>query len=364
MQTNQKALDKKCTPAEASKSVRAFSVNSEQEAQALALAWTPPIMLPFTEHQACHICKSKFALLRRACHCRNCGVCICKDCSLSWPGKMIPATYNYKNEMSVSICKSCDWLCNSFRLSLLDGDYDHALALYSTGNVNLFSPFANVKGELFYPVHCAVIGGNLNLLKFLVDDSCCPISSFSVVGRSRDSGAKNTPIVTSKGRSLLRIALVMSNVHIVRYLVVEKGLSIFNEKDLSTQTLCQNLTLCLSLLPNNNEEAINYNNAATLPNFVARPSSESNGSMDNSSVFGDLFERFVDQANEFGDERLQGSNGLQRPGQEECIICFDGAIDCVATPCGHQMCCLTCSAHIQRCPVCSVECTFLRVYKP
>jgi FYVE zinc finger/Zinc finger, C3HC4 type (RING finger) len=361
LQTNQKALEKSA-PVEASRSVRAFSLSTEQEARALAIAWTPPEMLPFSDFQVCHICKAKFALLRRACHCRNCGVCICKECSLIWPGKMVPATYNYKNENSINVCKSCDWLCNSFRLALLDGDYDRTLALYSTGNVNLFSPFANVKGELLFPVHCAVLGRNLDLLKFLVDENCCPISCLSVIGRSKDSGAKNTPIVTSKGRSLLRIALELNSIQMIRYLVVEKGLSIFSEKELSIQTLCQNLTLCLNMLPSSHAAAINHDNEASIPFLTTRPSSESNGSLESQSVFGDLYERFVDQGNEFGEENLlQGS--LKRDGKEDCIICFDAAIDCVATPCGHQMCCLTCSAHINKCPVCSMNCSFLRVYK-
>jgi hypothetical protein len=61
---------------------------------------------------------------------------------------MLPATYNIKKEGTVNICKACDWLCSSFRLALLNGDYDKAITLYETGNVNLTTPFANVKGEL------------------------------------------------------------------------------------------------------------------------------------------------------------------------------------------------------------------------
>jgi hypothetical protein len=61
---------------------------------------------------------------------------------------MLPATYNIKHEGMVNICKACDWLCSAFRLALLNGDYDKAIALYETGNINLTTPFANVKGEL------------------------------------------------------------------------------------------------------------------------------------------------------------------------------------------------------------------------
>jgi FYVE zinc finger len=197
-------------------------------------------MLPFENYKFCHLCKSKFAILRRACHCRNCGVCVCKDCAVQWPAKMIPDTYNIKKEMVVNACKSCEWLSNSFRLALLEGNHDRAVSLHSTGNVNLHTPFANVKGELFYPVHCAVLGGNLDMLKFLVDENCCPIKSVRVAGTGKDPSNKYTPIVTSKGRSLLGIAMDSENLRIVRYLVAEKGLSLTGEKDLTHDLLCRN----------------------------------------------------------------------------------------------------------------------------
>jgi hypothetical protein len=61
---------------------------------------------------------------------------------------MIPDTYNIKKESLVNICKSCDWLCSAFRMALLSGSHDQAVAVHATGNVNLVTPFANVKGEL------------------------------------------------------------------------------------------------------------------------------------------------------------------------------------------------------------------------
>lgn len=123
-------------------------------------------MLPFSEFPFCHICSVKFAFLKRVAHCRNCGVCICKDCTTYWPSIMIPDTYNFKRESSVNVCKSCDWLCHEFRQALLEGDYDRSLALHSTGNVNVYTPFANVKGELFHPVHCVSWAGILIYFSF------------------------------------------------------------------------------------------------------------------------------------------------------------------------------------------------------
>lgn len=145
--TNQKALDSNNIE-EASKALRAFSVTTKDQAESLARAWAPPRMQPFADNNVCSICESRFAVFKRPCHCRNCGVCICGGCAVQWPSKMIPDTYNIKKESMVNICKSCDWLCSAFRLALLEGDHDKAVAIHSTGNVNLVTPFANVKGEL------------------------------------------------------------------------------------------------------------------------------------------------------------------------------------------------------------------------
>jgi FYVE zinc finger len=238
---------------------------SQNQARSLARSWTPPRMHHFSNYKFCHLCKNKFALLRRACHCRNCGVCICKDCAIQWPAKMIPDTYNIKKENVINVCKSCDWLCMSFRLALLNGNHDRSVSLYSTGNVNLHTPFANVKGEVFYPVHCAVLGGNLDLLKFLVDENCCPIRSIRVAGSGKESSNKAIPIVTSKGRSLLGIAMENENLSIVRYLVAEKGLSLLGEKDLTHDLLCRNFEKLLRVAPE--DSFFNPNYDAVLNHF-------------------------------------------------------------------------------------------------
>ena len=126
--TNQKALD--CNNVEeGSRSLRAFSVPNKKQAMCLAVAWSPPRMHPFQGNPNCHICDVKFAVFRRACHCRNCGVwcvpttcharcfnyretyqfyldpSVCNSCSVQWPSKMVPATYNIKRESVVNICE-------------------------------------------------------------------------------------------------------------------------------------------------------------------------------------------------------------------------------------------------------------------
>jgi hypothetical protein len=142
--TNQKAWQVNDIP-ELQRSVCNFSAISDKQALEIGLANATPRMLPFDEHPICHVCHSKFALLKRPCHCRNCGICICSSCATMWSSKRIPETYNTKNESQVKVCLACDWLSTSFREALVEGRYQHALDLYATGNINLQSPFASVE---------------------------------------------------------------------------------------------------------------------------------------------------------------------------------------------------------------------------
>jgi hypothetical protein len=210
---------------------------------------------------------------------------------------MVPETYNTKQEFFVNVCKSCNWLCNSFRQALLEGDRDQAVALFATGNVNLHTPFANVKGELFYPVHCAVLGNNCDLLRFLVDEQCCPIKSVRVNASSSSSGSSgkgnggrnqttHTPIVTSRGRSLLGMAMEQNNMEIVRYLIVEKGVNSAAEPDVTRELLGNILYQALMrmmppvrpILPLSDHDDYPYVNHAAF--FATR---ESSGASDASS---------------------------------------------------------------------------------
>ena len=400
--TNQKALETNNVQ-ESSKSLRAFSVPSKKQAICLARAWSPPKMHSFSENPKCSICEVKFAVFRRASHCRNCGVCVCASCSIQWPSKMLPATYNIKKEGFLNVCKACDMLSSNFRLALLDGDFDQALALFSTDNVNLTVPFANVKGELFYPVHAAVLGGNLKLLKWLVDEHCCPLRSIRVSSgrQGKDTSGSYTPILTSKGRSLLAIALGNRNIGIVRYLVVEKKMMLSSERDISSEVLVQNLDLVLRILPEDVLVAQNYAGSSTrvgrkddpqtlAPEHVTSPTSQGLNESEISAIraSGALDEDAVASSHEdVSRTTFLGRSVFRLPiafvpldpddfplfsgfldvhcvlSSCKCIICFSNPIDTVVTPCGHQICCLDCSKNITRCPVCSIDCDFIRVFR-
>ena len=124
---------------------QSYSFLSEDDAKECAYANSPPKLVPFSETSACFLCDEPFhSLRRRAMHCKNCGVCICKSCSNSWDKEMIPESFNIKKSSKVVVCKTCDFLVNAFRGALLDGQYKTALKIFMTGNINLRCPFANV----------------------------------------------------------------------------------------------------------------------------------------------------------------------------------------------------------------------------
>lgn len=204
-----------------------------------------------------------------------------------------------------------------------------------------------------------------------------------VSGRSRDSSNSFTEISTSKGRSLLGIALENRNVGIVRYLVVEKGIQLSGEKDITMDTLCRNLELVLRLLPedaatgNSSDSAISGIPQELLSNEQASHSNEREANT-NLRGLDTASDGSVSDVSSFCSMTMplppNEGTGLTHccssyffplfPTVQACIICFDQSIDCVATPCGHQVCCLQCSRNITRCPVCAVECSFMRVFRP
>jgi hypothetical protein len=138
VQTSQKAIEAS-DYIETERSIVSFSATTQEEAFETGLANAVPIMQPFEENPICYVCKAKFALFRRPQHCRNCGVCVCSPCSTTWPGKMMPETYNAKTTNNV--CLACDWLAKIFRDALVEGNYKAAAHLYATGNVIIRSPF-------------------------------------------------------------------------------------------------------------------------------------------------------------------------------------------------------------------------------
>ena len=130
------------------KGLNALQFDTIDEAKEACYAFTPPRYIPTSSVEHCHVCKKKFKLFTRTCQCKNCGICMCSDCSVSWPSSMLPRTFNANRLLSVKVCLVCEWINDSFRDALLEGDYDRVIALHATGNVNLRSPFSNTKKEI------------------------------------------------------------------------------------------------------------------------------------------------------------------------------------------------------------------------
>jgi hypothetical protein len=143
-QTSQKATEANDI-IEIERTTMSWAATTQQEAFETGLGNATPLMQPVAENPICYVCKAKFALFRRPQHCRNCGVCVCTSCSTTWPTKMLPETYIAKSSSLANVCVACDWLANSFRDALVEGNYKTAIFLYATGNVNVRTPFSLIK---------------------------------------------------------------------------------------------------------------------------------------------------------------------------------------------------------------------------
>lgn len=310
-----------------------------------------PIMTPFQSSPQCAMCNGTFAVFRRPHHCRNCGCCICQSCATTWNSKSLPVTYNTKSEKQTRVCISCDWIANTLMQSLLGGRVEESWALCETKNVNLTCVFpkkmqGGSRGEIVCPIHCAVLGGSLEALRWLVEEQLCPI--FQPQTQTR------TPILTSKGRSVLTLAVQKQNVDIVRYLVVEKGMSLNDCKGVQTGLLGI-LEKALRRIPEISETTTAGSASLGNSHFV---SSALASSEQVNNVFVDVPDPVAQSTN------LTAALTTNANDDENCIICFERSIDCVITPCGHQVCCLSCGERLRSCPVCNnQDCAMLRIFK-
>ena len=268
---------------------------------------------------------------------------------------MIPETYNLKREANVRVCKSCTSLSASFKKALLDGDYEEAVAVYGSGNINLRTPFpqfSKKKEETMYPIHCAVEGGNLDIVRWLMEDHYCPIKVIRTgsAKKPKRGGSADQLILTSKNRSVLTIAMTSLNVEVLRYLVVDNGVSIYESKDLLSSLRA--LEAVLLALPSSKGHR-------RIDNSDPRWDDQS---YDDGHSFASSFDGDDDGNQTVGAETHASS--MKKGGADCCIICYENSIDCVMTPCGHQVCCLECSRNMHVCPVCNVKGDFIKIFRP
>jgi hypothetical protein len=168
-----------------------------------------------------------------------------------------------------------------------------------------------------FPVHCAVMGGNLACLQWLVDTHLCPIS----VHKELKSGRPHS-LQTSACRTLLDLAMTgRPKVDILVYLI-HKGLSIHDVKN-------------PLLLPKTLESLLQ---SGGLPN-------------QRDSILHDL--HTIESS---PDESVTTMEDL-------CILCCEKPMDCALVPCGHQVCCSDCGKQLNKCPICKVSCSILRIFR-
>jgi hypothetical protein len=206
---------------------------SREHAQSACAQQSPVVWLDekLDENRRCKLCQAGFALLRRVHHCRNCGACVCAECSsVSWPSRMVPPTYVHVGEKRVRVCDACHFFFERFRKSLLEGNIDEVVATYSTGNCNLVCPFALYEGNHF-PLHAAAQGGSLDVVKFLVEVELVPLYFVR--------GGKTVPYTTSSGMTVLALAAREKAMDVVRYLVTERRVQMDQVQDVKDlQDMC------------------------------------------------------------------------------------------------------------------------------
>jgi Zinc finger, C3HC4 type (RING finger) len=171
-----------------------------------------------------------------------------------------------------------------------------------------------------FPIHCAVMGGSLELVKWMVESHDVPISV-----RKTKTGLPLS-VQTSKSRTLIDLAMTgRPKIDILGYLV-SKNLSVIDCKD---QTLA----------------------SKTLQTLL-RAGYHSGRSFVNDVVDGDLQSLLS-----------RSSHDSVTTLEDACIICCEKTMDCVLTPCGHQVCCSDCGSRLQQCPVCKTDCVLVRIRK-
>ena len=98
-----------------------------------------------------------------------------------------------------------------------------------------------------FPIHCAAQGGNLVLVRWLVDVHYCPIKMLRTGNKNK--GTTDELLATSKGRNILDFVMEGKHVDMLRYLVREKGVSVHEIKDLKTS-----LNALEAILSSNNDD--------------------------------------------------------------------------------------------------------------
>ena len=89
-----------------------------------------------------------------------------------------------------------------------------------------------------YPIHAAIIGGNLRLVKWFLSNRQCPLVRPTSQSPSEPEAAVSSslqPLLTSKGRSPVQLAL--PHLDILHYFVKHLNLNLLHDLDVSDQKI-------------------------------------------------------------------------------------------------------------------------------
>lgn len=218
-----------------------------------------------------------------------------------------------------------------------------------------------------FPIHCAVLGGNVDLVKWLVEVQMCPISA--VIQGEGTNGKIMKSLQTSESRTLLDLAMTgrKPKLDILMFLI-QKGLSIDDVKDTTLASKTLQIILKTGKIASRNliqipTTSVNNNNNNNM--LILMLNEDNNIDNNNSSIHNQTNAVVMDDT----DNNIH--NVCSYPIDESaiiieenfCTLCCEKPMDCVLVPCGHQLCCSTCGTHLGKCPICNVNCTVLRIYR-
>ena len=223
-----------------------------------------------------------------------------------------------------------------------------------------------------FPVHCAVLGGSLECVTWLIDKECCPITTITTTtlqnrssshtnnnnGRAAAAAASSSTlsVQTSSCRTLLDLAMTGRPKLDILAFLIRKGLSIAN--DVKDPTLVAK-TLELIMKASTTATSSSGGGGPWLLSSLL-PALRGDGMpvpiVEEEDMDGQLKEHDYDDAIEDATSSSNWDGNI-------CHICFEQPMDCVLTPCGHQVCCTECATQLNLCPVCKVSCSYLRIFR-
>ncbi len=324
------------------KTISCGTFKTFSEAEQACLAFAPPEKQDSTrEVTNCAVCHQACGFIKkRKKTCKNCGRWVCPQCSTrKWLRTMLPHTYVLdRSDPMVRICDTCYDTGGNFRQALLQGDESLCKQFHRMGCINLRTPYAIYQNER--PVHCAAHGGNLKILKWLIEDLHCPIFT---------DAEKKVALGDGMQRSVLGIAARQGHLAIMRYLLFVHNCDIQEVTELpalwrTINALFEEEKSRRTDTPQRTDTTPDH---MVEPFALAIPCSDMAFHTPESSSYAGGIVDVVPSAPLVTEEPTV-------PFSEEntCAICFENTRNCTLVPCGHFACCYECGQSLTECCIC------------